>query len=1232
MNKTLISIASVLVCASVSAAQTAEQAWLKYRGGEAQPPIPKTIRVLGKSMLEQSARDELLRGLSGIVGEPRSAGEILLGTAEEIHAADPHLSLPASLGPDDYSIEAVQGNNRPRLIVAGGSDRGALYGAFALLRALAQGEGVAAMPSIHHPALSIRWVDEWDNIDGTIERGYAGRSLFFDNGHVRNDMKPVADYARLLASVGINGCNLNNVNNAAPFLMPEMLQGIARVADTMRPWGVRVALSVDIASPQKIGGLATYDPLDPAVRQWWAAKVDAIYKLIPDFAGFTVKADSEGQPGPANYGRTPADAANTLAAALEPHGGVVLYRAFVYNHHLDWQDPKADRARAAYDIFHPLDGKFAPNVIVQTKEGPIDFQAREPVSPLFGGLTKTHQAMELQITQEYTGQQRHLVYLAPMWKQVLDFDMRVGGASTPVHEILRQGELGGIVGVAGVGQDAWLGSPLALANLYAFGRLAWDPSLTPEQIADEWIRQTISTDKDVVQKVEKMLMQSWPAYESYTGPLGLQTLTDITGSHYGPNVESSERNGWGQWHNADHEGVGFDRSVATGTGFTGQYPPEVARAYESAATTPDDLLLFFHHVPYTYKLHDGKTVIQYLYDSHYAGAAQAAGFVRDWQSLQGRIDPALYANVLPRLEYQAGHAIVWRDAITQYFLKLSGIPDEQGRAGHYPGRLEAEDARLTGYKVIEVTPWEDASLGKAVACDQEPVQDEKQRSCTADWTYSGNPGRFDVAVQYFDLQGGVAHFTLDVNDRQVASWAADATLPSRRPNGDNSTRFTAHSVDLHPGDVLRLEGTPDGADPAALDYIELEPSEQDSTAVAALNSALTADFARLAPQTIQPADGYIQHPYLIPAGYYPQMWDWDGFFIGLHWANQDPANAKYLRDWALSFAGSTDKDGYVPGCITSKGPRPLFGKFAMKPFLAQGALIASQDLHDYEWLRPLWPAMQRVLAYRKRTQFDAHWGLWFWDNAMQSGADNNAALTNDPRDPSAILAVDASVWAMREYAAMAVLAGHFGDHAAARAYRAEAAATRAAIFKSLWDAKDARFFNRRRDTGARIESLDWTSFLPLLDDVLPPAEARRVIREHLLNPAEMRSAHGFRSLARSDPAYNNAAIIDPYSNWRGPIWINANFLDWMILRRYGFRHEARALTLTLAADLHRDIEKWGLMHEDYNAETGDGLAPTPAQSPNGKFAGFVGWNLLAEDMLQCETSHGHCMRLALDSP
>ena len=813
-----------------AAAQTADQSWLPQRHGYARTEIPYSVRALGNGALEQSAADELDRGIRGLthassyIGESNIDGQTIVGTTKEVHDAYPELAVPTGIEPEGYWLNWSRVRSHALLIVAGSDERGVVYGVFALLRILETDSDLTHLNVRDHPAMPIRWVDEWDNPDGSIERGYAGRSIFFDGGNVRQDLAPVAEYARLLASIGINGCNVNNVNAAPQLLDSDHIKQLARIADAMRPWGVHLAMSVAIASPQIIGRLGTYDPLDPAVKAWWAAKVNEIYFLIPDFAGFTVKADSEGQPGPASYGRTPADAANLLANALQPHGGVVLYRAFVYNHHADWRDPKADRARAAYDTFHPLDGRFALNVIVQTKEGPIDFQAREPVSPLFAGLEHTSQAMEVEITQEYTGQQRHLVYLAPMWKQVLDFDLRADGKSTPVREILAgksfHQPLGGMVGVAGVGQNAWLGSPLAMANLYAFGRLAWNPDLTPEEIAAEWTRQTVGTDPQLVSTVDKMLMQSWPAYENYTGPLGAQTLTDITGSHYGPNIESSENNGWGQWHRDDHLGIGMDRTVATGTGYAGQYPPEVAEIYESLETTPDNLLLFFHHVPYTYKLHDGKTVIQYIYDSHYEGAAEAAELGNEWATLKGRIPEGktgakLYEDVRARLEYQAGHAIVWRDAIVQYFLKQSGIPDDKGRAGHYPARLEAEDARLTGYKVINVTPWEDASGGKAVICGE--------AACSAEWTYSGPAGRFNIAVQYFDLQGGVAKFAVAINGKRIASWQAGAILPSRRPNGDNSTRHTVHDVDLKPGDVVGVEGAPDGTDPAALDYVEVTP-------------------------------------------------------------------------------------------------------------------------------------------------------------------------------------------------------------------------------------------------------------------------------------------------------------------------------------------------------------------------------------------------------------------------
>ena len=407
-------------------------------------------------------------------------------------------------------------------------------------------------------------------------------------------------------------------------------------------------------------------------------------------------------------------------------------------------------------------------------------------------------------------------------------------------------------------------------------------------------------------------------------------------------------------------------------------------------------------------------------------------------------------------------------------------------------------------------------------------------------------------------------------------------------------------------------------------------SPADQTDQTALLHDLTADFDRLAPQTIRPADGYIQHPYLIPAGYYNQMWDWDGFFIGLHWANQDPANAKYLRDWVLGFAGSADADGYVAGCITPKGPRPLFGKFAMKPFLAQGALIAARDLNDYEWIRPVWPAMKRVLEYRRRTQYDEKWKLWFWDNAMQSGADNNAALTNDEKDRSAILAVDASVYAMREYAAMATLAEQLGDPVDAKAYRAEVLSTRHAILRQLWSARDAMFWNRRRDTGAIVRVVAWSNFLPLVDGLLPRDEGRRMISAYLLNRPRC---------ARNTDYAACRALIPPTTTRPSSILIptGAAPSGSMPIFSTGLRCDDMDSTTKLTGWPSRSppisiatSQKWGSMHEDYDAETGDGLAPTVAQSPGGKFAGFVGWNLLAEDMLQCEVTTQHCMTLAID--
>src|SRR6266851_2279328 len=816
-------------------ADTGQDAWLRYASLEAAAraqyeSLPANLVVLEDSPLLNSAQGEMIRGVKGMTGKTLLAGKsvqeraIVLGTLAAIHAAAPGLALPSALEADGFWLVTAQVRGFDCLIVTSPRERGVLYGVFALLSKVARGDNVAGLNEVRQPSAALRWVDQWDNLNGSIERGYAGPSIFFEKGSVRADLTRAGEYARLLASIGINGCTINNVNADPRILDDGFLPQLARVADVFRVWGVQLAVSVDLSSPKVLGNLDSFDPLDPRVIEWWRTKVEKIYRQIPDFGGFVVKADSEGRSGPSSYGRTPADAANVIARALQPHGGVLFYRAFVYDHHLDWQNPKNDRARAAYDIFHPLDGKFDANVIIQTKYGPIDFQAREPVSPLFGGLEKTNEGIELQITQEYTGQQRHLCFLPTMWKQVLDFDLRVNGDRTPVKDLVA-GKVfhriaGAFVGVANVGMNPnWLGHPLAMANLYGFGRLAWNPNLSAETIAREWTGLTFGNDPVVVKTITAMLLASWHTYENYTGPLGAQTLTDILGSHYGPGIESSERNGWGQWHRADHQGIGMDRTVATGTGYDGQYPPAIRDLYESVQTTPDELLLFFHYVPYTYRLRSGKTVIQHIYDSHYEGAEQAADFVRQWKSLELRVPAELYSEVLARLEYQAGHAIVWRDAICNWFLRTSGIPDAQGRVGNHPRRIEAEAMSLKGYTAMDVIPWENASGGKGIECVQ-------ASSCTATLVFDWAAGTYEMDVQYFDQSNGESKFRIFVSNRQVDEWVASDRLPATKPGGDSSTRRRIPGLALRPGDEIRIEGIPDSQERAPLDYVELHASTE----------------------------------------------------------------------------------------------------------------------------------------------------------------------------------------------------------------------------------------------------------------------------------------------------------------------------------------------------------------------------------------------------------------------
>jgi alpha-glucuronidase len=808
-------------------AESGADAWLRHApldeasARQYRAALPAAVVTFTKSPVAQSAQSELLRGVRGMLDRtlrvestlPKEPA-IVLGTLADLR----QLHLTADLPVDGYWLTTANAGGVSYTVITASNDRGVLYGTFAFLRKIALGESVSKLDEKQSPYAPVRWVNEWNNLDGTIERGYGGRSIFWDNLQAREDLTRVGEYGRLLASLGINACSINNVNANPRVLASDFIPQVARIAEAFRPWGVHVALAVDFGSPKTLGGLDTFDPLEPKVASWWKTRVDALYAAIPDLAGFVLKADSEGRVGPATYGRTHADAANLLARALQPHGGLLFYRGFVYDHHADWTNPKNDRGRAAYDNFQPLDGKFDDNVIVQIKHGPIDFQVREPASPLFGALEKTNQAIELQITQEYFGQSRHTVFLVPMWKTALDFDMHVREGATPVKALVAgktfHRPTGGFVGVSNVGLDAnWYGNHLSQANLYGFGRLAWNPDLTSQRIIDEWTRLTFGSDPKAIETVNAIQLNSWRTFENYTGPLGLQTLTDIVGDHYGVAVEASERNGWGQWHNADEKGVGMERTVAKGTGYVGQYRPAVAKMYESLETCPDDLLLFLHHVPYTYKLHSGKTVVQFIYDSHYEGAAAVAGWVRDWKSLRGHIDDQRYQQVLAQLEYQAAHAEVWRDAVNDWFRRTSGIDDAKNRVGRHPGRTEAEAMKLEGYAVRDITPWETASGGKAIACPE--------AKCTAALRYDGAPGWFTLHVQYFDLNDAVSRFKLWVGTQLVDEWTASDRLPARKLDSSSSTRRVISGIALRPGDQIRIEGFPQGRELAALDYLEI---------------------------------------------------------------------------------------------------------------------------------------------------------------------------------------------------------------------------------------------------------------------------------------------------------------------------------------------------------------------------------------------------------------------------
>jgi alpha-glucuronidase len=830
-----------VVAISIAAAeQTGLDAWLQYtrlpgktlRGW--QPPA----RVIALNSTESgpvyTAGLELQRGLYKIIGERvvvsnqvcTTSSSVLIGTVETITRAYGTIDgfNENDLAEDGFWLKVT--HNMVEII--GRSERGALYGAFEYLSMIAQGN-FSEISYLTNPSAPVRWANEWDNMDGTIERGYGGPSIFFANKTILPDLTRAAQWARLLASVRINGIILTNVNADPVTLTPANIQGVGRIADAMRPYGVQVGLALNFASPQTLGNLSTYDPLDQSVITWWTNITNQIYHRVPDFAGYLLKANSEGQPGPLTYNRTLAQGANMFAKAVKPHGGVIMFRAFVY-HQLNITDWKSDRAAAAYEAFRDLDGAFDDNVIVQIKYGPLDFQVREPPHPLFGFLKNTNVAIELQVSQEYTGQQSHTVYLPPLWKTILDADIRVDGQTSLVRDIISgkrfSRPLSGYAAVINAGNSStWLGSHFAMSNVFAYGHLAWNPVEDITCLIETWSRLTFGLEPRIAEAVSFITMNSWPAYLNYSsGNLGLPTLTDVTYNHFGPNIRSQDNNGWGIWTRSDSFSIGMDRSVANGTAFTGQYAPELAAIYENMSTTPDELLLWFHHVNYTYRLHSGKTVIQHIYDAHYEGANTAQLFPKAWESLQTYMQKDLerYEEILFQLKFQAGHSIVWRDSVCDYYHNLSGIPDAANRVGFHPWRIEAEKMRVQGYKEISTNPIEASSNSLAISAIS---------NATTGVAYTKldvPPGKYDIAAVYFDLSGGVTEWQILLNDRQLGTWLGNneqilGHAASDQIDGGSKTRVTFRSVELQGGDNLTVVGKPDRWDIAALDYIAVLP-------------------------------------------------------------------------------------------------------------------------------------------------------------------------------------------------------------------------------------------------------------------------------------------------------------------------------------------------------------------------------------------------------------------------
>ena len=628
------------------------------------------------------AEKELNLALAGLLGSKASSskgvqesGAIVLGTGDSsplIKSLNLEEKLK-TLGDEGFYIVSTTIKGKKCIVITGNREVGVLYGAFHFIRLLQTQQPIQNLSLQYAPHFKHRILNHWDNLDRTVERGYAGFSLW-DWHKLPDYIDPrYFDYARANASVGINGSVLTNVNSNAQILTEPYLRKVAAMANVFRPYGIRVYLTARFSAPVEIGGLTTADPTDGAVREWWKKKIDEIYTHVPDFGGFVVKANSEGQPGPQNYKRTHADGANMLADALEPHNGIVMWRAFVYDNAVP-----EDRAKQAYNEFKPLDGKFKSNVMVQVKNGPIDFQPREPFHPLFGAMPQTPINMEFQLTQEYLGQATNLVYLAPLFKECLDSDTYAKGKGSYVYKVidgsLENHSLTGMAGVANIGNDRnWCGHPFAQSNWFSFGRLAWDPMLSSESIADEWIRMTYSNQQDVVSALKQVMLASREITVRYMTPLGLHHIMGWD-HHYGPGpwIKDKPRADWtsAYYHKADAAGIGFDRTKS-GSDALGQYAVEVQEKYGSLENCPEEYLLWFHHVSWDRKMKSGRTLWDELCHRYYQGADSVRWMQNSWNALEGKVDADRFAQVKSLLAIQYKEAVWWRNSCVLYFQTFS---------------------------------------------------------------------------------------------------------------------------------------------------------------------------------------------------------------------------------------------------------------------------------------------------------------------------------------------------------------------------------------------------------------------------------------------------------------------------------------------------------------------------------------------------------------------------------